>query len=174
MNPHGGAVAVGFVQLLASMLSGLLIDTVGRIPLLIISTVFMSLAFACLGSYIYYEQGAKLAATNAMDFEALSEASYNDWIPLLCVLIFMVAFSLGEFWCLSFNYCSSINKFSFFLRNFTNFVALGWGTVSAGVPGHGQFDCDQFQLLLLVPLSEDVCGLSGMKVWRSSLSAEPN
>lgn len=96
MNPHGGAVAVGFVQLLASMLSGLLIDTVGRIPLLIISTVFMSLAFACLGSYIYYEQGAKLAATNAMDFDALNEASYNDWIPLLCVLIFMVAFSLGK------------------------------------------------------------------------------
>lgn len=97
-------MAVGFVQLLASMLSGLLIDTVGRIPLLIISTVFMSLAFACLGSYIYYEQGAKIAATNAMDFEALSEASYNDWIPLLCVLIFMVAFSLGKSPCLGF-YC---------------------------------------------------------------------
>lgn len=97
MNPHGGAVAVGFVQLLASMLSGLLIDTVGRIPLLLISTMFMSLSFACLGSYIYYEQGAKLAATNALDYEALSEASYNDWIPLLCVLIFMIAFSLGNY-----------------------------------------------------------------------------
>lgn len=96
MNPHGGAVAVGFVQLLASMVSGLLIDTVGRIPLLIISTVFMSLAFACLGSYIYYDTGAKLAAAQSMDFEALTGSSSNDWIPLLCVLIFMVAFSLGK------------------------------------------------------------------------------
>lgn len=89
-------MAVGFVQLLASMLSGLLIDTVGRIPLLIISNVFMSLAFACLGSYIYYEQGTKAAATHALDFDSLSDASHNDWIPLLCVLIFMIAFSLGE------------------------------------------------------------------------------
>lgn len=93
MDPHGGAVAVGFVQLLASMVSGLLIDTVGRIPLLIVSTVFMSLAFACLGSYIYYEQGVKLAAANAFE---MSGSGYNDWIPLLCVLTFMVAFSLGK------------------------------------------------------------------------------
>lgn len=84
MNPHGGAVAVGFVQLLASMLSGLLIDTVGRIPLLIVSSVFMSLALASFGSYVHYDQN------NA------SEGN-TDWIPLLCVLIFTIAFSLGEF-----------------------------------------------------------------------------
>lgn len=98
MNPHGGAVAVGFVQLLASMLSGLLIDTVGRIPLLIVSSVFMSLAFACLGSYIYYEQGARALAAHVLDFDTLAPdtAGNNDWIPLLCVLIFTIAFSLGE------------------------------------------------------------------------------
>ena len=39
MNPHGAAVAVGFVQLLAAITSGLLIDTVGRLPLLIVSNV---------------------------------------------------------------------------------------------------------------------------------------
>lgn len=87
MNPHGGAIAVGFVQLLAATLSGLLIDTVGRIPLLIVSSVFMSLALASFGSYVYYEQAA---------------ASINsDWIPLLCVLVFTIAFSLGKFCSLS-------------------------------------------------------------------------
>lgn len=90
----GGAVAVGFVQLLASMLSGLLIDTVGRIPLLIISSVFMSLALASFGSYVYYEQANKLMATNSFDMEATSVNS--DWIPLLCVLVFTIAFSLGK------------------------------------------------------------------------------
>lgn len=90
-NPHNGAIAVSFVQLLAAMLSGLLIDTVGRIPLLIISSVFMSLALASFGSYVYYEQVNKaMAVTNAA-------ATVNtDWIPLLCVLVFTIAFSLGK------------------------------------------------------------------------------
>lgn len=142
MNPHGGAVAVGFVQLLASMLSGLLIDTVGRIPLLLISTVFMSLSFACLGSYIYYEQGAKLAATNAMDFEALSEASYNDWIPLLCVLIFMIAFSLGKATLMEFVGKDLFFKFQYyFFRNFTDLFTAGRRAIPVGVQGYGQFNC---------------------------------
>ncbi|XP_055681576.1 facilitated trehalose transporter Tret1-like [Lutzomyia longipalpis] len=92
MNPHGGAVSVGFVQLLASMLSGLLIDRVGRIPLLITSSVFMSLALASFGSYVYYEETNKLIATNNFEVDT---AYNNDWIPLLCVLVFTIAFQLG-------------------------------------------------------------------------------
>lgn len=66
------------------MLSGLLIDTVGRIPLLITSSVFMSLALASFGSYVHYD-------------EQNGAGGNSDWIPLLCVLIFTIAFSLGEF-----------------------------------------------------------------------------
>lgn len=84
MNPHVGSIAVAFVQLLASMLSGLLIDTVGRIPLLIISSVFMSLALASFGSYAYYDKENKMLGGD------------TDWIPLLCVLVFTIAFSLGK------------------------------------------------------------------------------
>lgn len=94
MDPHGGAIAVAVVQLLASMLSGLLIDTVGRIPLLITSSVFMSLALASFGSYVYYEETNKLLATS--NFEIDATAGNSDWIPLLCVLVFTIAFSLGE------------------------------------------------------------------------------
>ncbi|XP_055642955.1 facilitated trehalose transporter Tret1-2 homolog isoform X2 [Toxorhynchites rutilus septentrionalis] len=93
MNPHGAAIAVGFVQLLASMLSGLLIDTVGRIPLLIVSSVFMSLALASFGSFVYYGQTNKMIATANFDLDA--PVGNDDWIPLLCVLVFTVAFSLG-------------------------------------------------------------------------------
>ncbi|XP_058816158.1 facilitated trehalose transporter Tret1-2 homolog, partial [Topomyia yanbarensis] len=93
MNPHGAAIAVGFVQLLASMLSGLLIDTVGRIPLLIVSSVFMSLALASFGSFVYYGHTNKLLATANFDLD--EPVGNNDWIPLLCVLVFTVAFSLG-------------------------------------------------------------------------------
>lgn len=93
MNPHGGAISVGFVQLLAACLSGLLIDIVGRIPLLIISSVFMTLALASFGSYVYYEQANKLLLSGGN--EATGLTGNNDWIPLLCVIVFTVAFSLG-------------------------------------------------------------------------------
>lgn len=89
MNPHGGAVAVGFVQLLASCVSGLLIDIVGRLPLLIVSSMFMSMALAGFGSFAYYEDVHKEHRNGCMI------AAQHDWIPLLCVLIFTVAFSLG-------------------------------------------------------------------------------
>lgn len=86
------------------MLSGLLIDTVseckiflsdvcyvsshyfsqiGRIPLLITSSVFMSLALASFGSYVHYDENNGAGGN-------------SDWIPLLCVLIFTIAFSLGS------------------------------------------------------------------------------
>ncbi|XP_049814663.1 facilitated trehalose transporter Tret1-2 homolog [Schistocerca nitens] len=83
MDPHGGAVAVALVQLLASLLSGLLIDTAGRLPLLLASSTLMSMALAGFGSFAYYEDLHPQAAPHL------------DWIPLLCVLVFTVAFSLG-------------------------------------------------------------------------------
>jgi len=79
------------VQLLASMLSGLLIDTIGRIPLLITSSVFMSLALASFGSYVHYDE--RHSKLNLGDIDG----GNSDWIPLLCVLIFTIAFSLGTF-----------------------------------------------------------------------------
>lgn len=95
MNPHGGAIAVCTVQLFSAMLSGLLIDVVGRIPLLIISSILMSLALTSFGSYVYYEQKSKMVLTTTFDLEHAT-ASNDDWIPLLCVLIFTIAFSLGK------------------------------------------------------------------------------
>lgn len=65
---------------------GLLIDTVGRLPLLIASSVFMSMALAGFGSFAYYE--------NVHRSKGYMIAQY-DWIPLLCVLVFTIAFSMG-------------------------------------------------------------------------------
>ncbi|XP_043277196.1 facilitated trehalose transporter Tret1-2 homolog isoform X2 [Venturia canescens] len=87
MNPHGATIAIGFVQLLASLLSGFLIDIVGRLPLLIASTVFMSLALAGFGSYAYYNSMSQSQTTTVM--------GQHDWIPLLCVLVFTTALALG-------------------------------------------------------------------------------
>ncbi|RVE43198.1 hypothetical protein evm_012147 [Chilo suppressalis] len=89
MNPHGGAIATSVVQLLASCLSGMLIDNVGRLPLLMTSGVMMSIALAGFGSYAYYEDVIRNSASAAHD------AGAYDWIPLVCVLTFTIAFSLG-------------------------------------------------------------------------------
>ena len=97
MNPHGGAVAVSFVQLLASLLSGLLIDSVGRLVLLITSIMFMSIALAAFGSYAYFlevNQSTARILQHSHIGQDLPLVHY-DWIPLLCVLIFTIAFSLG-------------------------------------------------------------------------------
>ncbi|KAI4468580.1 sugar transporter [Holotrichia oblita] len=82
-NPHSAAVAVAVVQLLSSLLSGLLVDRAGRLPLLVASSVLMIMALASFGSFAYYEDAHPKAIPQL------------DWIPLLCVLIFTVAFSLG-------------------------------------------------------------------------------
>ncbi|KAJ8976860.1 hypothetical protein NQ317_014255 [Molorchus minor] len=82
-NPHSAAVAVAIVQLLSALLSGLLVDSAGRLPLLVASSVLMTLALACFGSFAYYKEANPKTVPNL------------DWIPLLCALVFTVAFSLG-------------------------------------------------------------------------------
>ncbi|XP_059061278.1 facilitated trehalose transporter Tret1-like [Achroia grisella] len=93
MNPHGGAIATSVVQLLASCLSGMLIDNVGRLPLLMISGVMMSIALAGFGSYAYYDEVIS-NSTNLTHSDWTMTGNY-DWIPLVCVLTFTIAFSLG-------------------------------------------------------------------------------
>lgn len=85
LNPHLAAVITGTVQLLASALSGLLSDLIGRLPLLLLTSILMSVALGGFGCYSFYRD----AITSAMGSTA------SDWIPLLCVLIFVAAFSLG-------------------------------------------------------------------------------
>lgn len=70
--------------------AGFLIDIVGRLPLLIASTVFMSLALAGFGSYAYY-----VSKTPNLGYVDSAVVGQHDWIPLLCVLVFTTALALG-------------------------------------------------------------------------------
>jgi len=83
LNPHLAAVITGTVQLLASGLSGLLSDLIGRLPLLLLTSFLMSAALAAFGFFNYYQ-------------EIITEyLGMSDWIPLPCVLTLVAAFSLG-------------------------------------------------------------------------------
>jgi len=79
-SPHLAAVVTGGVRLLASIGSGILCDLIGRIPLLIVSSVLMCSSLAGFGAFSYYHQAL---------------GPEYDWIPLLCVMTFLCAFSIG-------------------------------------------------------------------------------
>lgn len=83
IDPYSAAVVVGLLQILAGMISSILIDTAGRLPLLIVSNILMSAALAGFGTYVYVTEGREFSGVG------------TDWIPLTCALIFQVAFALG-------------------------------------------------------------------------------
>ena len=79
-DPHLAAVVTGGVQLISAVCSGLLCDLVGRLPLLITSSILMSASLAGFGVFSFYHEQLE---------------SQYDWIPLLCVMTFLCAFSIG-------------------------------------------------------------------------------
>lgn len=102
LDAHAAAIIVAFVQLLASITSGLLIDQVGRLPLLIASSSLMTVALASFGTFQYFVVNGVKTATASAGGGGGGEAGdvmlgneNLDWIPLVCVLIFTVAFSVG-------------------------------------------------------------------------------
>ena len=76
-DPRLGAVIVGVVQVVATFVSCLLMDRLGRRILLILGGVFMCLSCVAFGVYYY-----------------LDDHSLN-WLPLVCTLVYITAFSLG-------------------------------------------------------------------------------
>ncbi|XP_046401563.1 facilitated trehalose transporter Tret1-2 homolog [Ischnura elegans] len=121
LTPHEGAVAVGAVQFVASLASGLLMDTIGRVPLLLFSSLIMSLTLGGFGAYILCRSegslwmcggavGSGLALnSSASNSTMLAEVGVigelgssslwwgpgSEWVPLLCVFGFTISFCVG-------------------------------------------------------------------------------
>ncbi|XP_076067617.1 trehalose transporter 1-like protein [Oratosquilla oratoria] len=90
MNPYRAAVVVAFVQICAGMASSALVDTIGRRPLLVFSNMLMSAALAAFGGYVYLQ-----GLGREDDLLTRQQWSDSDWVPLFCVLVFEIAYSLG-------------------------------------------------------------------------------
>lgn len=75
-------IIVGVVQMIATYISSLLIERAGRKILLLQSCIIMGLNLIILGIYF-----------------RLKEEGYNvanvGWIPLVCLVLFIISFSLG-------------------------------------------------------------------------------
>lgn len=83
LDPKVATIIVGVIQVASSVLAAVLMDRTGRRVLLVLSSLLMTLALCVLGGFFY------------MKGEDPSVKDSLGWLPLLCLIVFIVAFSLG-------------------------------------------------------------------------------
>lgn len=76
------SIIVGVVQVIMTLVAAILVERAGRKILLIQSSVVMGICLAVLGLYFK----VKIAEVDVTSF---------NWVPLICVVLFIVSFSLG-------------------------------------------------------------------------------
>lgn len=76
-------IIVGVMQVIATFISSIIVDKLGRRILLLISVSVMALCTIILGVYFY------LSDTNPQSMETLG------WLPIVAMCVFIVVFSLG-------------------------------------------------------------------------------
>ena len=84
VNSNLATIIVGIVQMLVTLLACFLMDKMGRRLLLLVSALSMAVAMSIMSVY-YFLLDSRGAAFND-DF---------GWIPLVAILLFIVAFSIG-------------------------------------------------------------------------------
>lgn len=78
-NPALCTIIVGIVQTLATVVSSALVDKAGRRILLLVSSVGMGIMLAIFGYY----------------FKIKDDNPQLNWLPLVCLIVFITVFSLG-------------------------------------------------------------------------------
>ncbi|XP_031840063.1 facilitated trehalose transporter Tret1-2 homolog [Nomia melanderi] len=76
-------IILAVIQILMCLISSLVVDRVGRRALLLSSIIFLCLTTCALGFYYHYYSGIQV--------DAIPVA----WLPLVCVCLFSIMFSLG-------------------------------------------------------------------------------
>ncbi|KAH8361710.1 hypothetical protein KR200_009121 [Drosophila serrata] len=82
LNASLCSIIVGVVQVFMTLASSLLIEKAGRKILLIFSSTVMTICLAMLGAYFNMSNSGK-------------DVSSIGWLPLLCVVLFIISFSVG-------------------------------------------------------------------------------
>ncbi|XP_068152375.1 facilitated trehalose transporter Tret1-2 homolog isoform X1 [Drosophila tropicalis] len=82
LNASSCSIVVGIVQVIMTLTSSLLIERAGRKILLLFSSTVMTICLAILGAYFNIKDGGK-------------DVSAIGWLPLLCVVLYIVTFSVG-------------------------------------------------------------------------------
>lgn len=83
IEPHLQSIILGCVQVATCLLSVLLVDRVGRKPLLILSALGVGLMNGTVGTYFYFYNNHKEAV------ECI------HWLPMAALLVYIVCYAIG-------------------------------------------------------------------------------
>ena len=72
-----------------------LVDRLGRKPLLSISGVLMSISIFGMGAFFYLKENQDEDPEDSLIRMTESEVKDIAWLPLACLIIYIVAFSIG-------------------------------------------------------------------------------
>ncbi|XP_038223363.1 facilitated trehalose transporter Tret1-2 homolog isoform X1 [Zerene cesonia] len=86
IEPAIATIIIGVIQVLATFVSSLVVDKLGRRILLLFSALVMCICSTALGVYFFLQD---THGSNSSIVEAIS------WLPLLSLSLFIIAFSLG-------------------------------------------------------------------------------
>ncbi|XP_054740674.1 facilitated trehalose transporter Tret1 [Anastrepha obliqua] len=83
LEPRFSTVIVGVMLVMATIVSLFVIDRLGRVPLLLLSSVFQVISIACLSLYFFMKEKDEGSVANL------------GWLPLLSICIYILMFSVG-------------------------------------------------------------------------------
>ncbi|XP_036334522.1 facilitated trehalose transporter Tret1-like [Rhagoletis pomonella] len=83
LEPRFGTIIIGVMLVVATVVSLFIIDRYGRVPLLLLSSVFQVISVACLSLYFFLKESDEKSVENL------------GWLPLLSICIYILLFSVG-------------------------------------------------------------------------------
>nr|XP_021200471.1 facilitated trehalose transporter Tret1 [Helicoverpa armigera]QTJ30794.1 sugar transporter 11 [Helicoverpa armigera] len=83
IEPYQESIILGCVQVATCVLSVILVDRVGRKPLLLLSALGVGLMNGTIGTYFYFDHVNKEAV------------AHLHWIPLAALLVYIVCYAIG-------------------------------------------------------------------------------
>lgn len=83
IEPYQESIILGCVQVATCILSVILVDRVGRKPLLLLSALGVGLMNGTIGTYFYFDHVNKEAVANLY------------WLPLAALLVYIVCYAIG-------------------------------------------------------------------------------
>lgn len=83
IEPYQESIILGCVQVATCILSVILVDRVGRKPLLLLSALGVGLMNGTIGTYFYFDHVNKAAV------------EHLHWLPLAALLVYIVCYAIG-------------------------------------------------------------------------------
>ena len=86
---------LGGIQVPATLLTALIIEKLGRKFFLIISEVLICMSMIGVGIFFKMKEDCTSCSGDATVFASKETFGSYGWLPLVCLMVFVIAFSIG-------------------------------------------------------------------------------